>query len=239
VFGAHGLCAQRNRALAEALARSDIITFFDDDFLPAPDYLKRVEEVFTRNPDWAVLRGDVILDGANTAGVPFEEGIAVLETATAARLAHPVAPVAEDTTGGYGCNMSVRAAFIGDLRFDERLALYGWQEDIDFTSQMGKAGRVVMLNTLYGVHLGVKAGRVSGVRFGYSQVINPVYLVRKGTVPLRFALNLIWRNIAANLVKSLQPEPYVDRRGRLKGNLLGAAHLLRGRIEPEYILQLQ
>ncbi len=239
VFGARGLCAQRNRALAEALPRSDIITFFDDDFLPASDYLKGVEEVFARNPGWAVVRGEVILDGANTPGVPFEEGIAALESEAAARVAHPIAPVVEDTTGGYGCNMSIRTAFVGDLRFDERLPLYGWQEDIDFTSQLRKAGNVVMLNTLYGVHLGAKAGRVSGVRFGYSQVINPVYLVRKGTVPLRFALNLIWRNIAANLVKSLRPEPHIDRRGRLKGNLIAAAHLMRGRIEPEYILQLQ
>ncbi len=239
VFGARGLCAQRNRALAEALSRSDIITFFDDDFLPAPDYLRRVEEAFVRNPDWAVIRGDVILDGANTPGVPFEDGIAALETAASARLASPVVPHAQDTTGGYGCNMSIRAGVVGDLRFDERLPLYGWQEDIDFTSQLRKAGRVVMLNTLYGVHLGAKGGRVSGVRFGYSQIVNPVYLVRKGTVPLRFALNLIWRNIAANLVKSFRPEPHIDRRGRLKGNMIAAAHLVRGRVEPEYILQLQ
>ena len=238
VFGARGLCAQRNRALGEALARSDIITFFDDDFLPAPDYLKLVEGAFAQNPDWAVLRGDVILDGANNAGVPFEEGVAALGQATAGRIAHPVAPVVRDTTGGYGCNMSIRSAFVGALRFDERLPLYGWQEDIDFTSQLRSTGRVVALNTLYGVHLGAKAGRVSGVRFGYSQIVNPVYLVRKGTVPLRFAFNLIWRNIAANLVKSIWPEPYIDRRGRLKGNLIAALHLARGKVEPEYILKL-
>ena len=35
VFGKKGLCAQRNRALDRALGRFDIVTFFDDDFLPA------------------------------------------------------------------------------------------------------------------------------------------------------------------------------------------------------------
>lgn len=238
VFGVTGACAQRNRALAVALARSDVIVFFDDDFLPAPNYLRIVEEAFRDNPGWAVARGDVILDGANSAGVTFEDGIAALEAENARRLAHPVEALARDTTGGYGCNMSMRTEFIGDMRFDERLALYGWQEDIDFTARMRAKGRVVWLNTLYGVHLGAKGGRVSGVRFGYSQIINPVYLVRKGTVSLRFAFNLIWRNIAANLVKSLWSEPYIDRRGRLKGNVIAAGHLLRGRVEPEYILKL-
>jgi len=46
------------------------------------------------------------------------------------------------------------------------------------------------------------------------------------------------RNLAANILKSLRPEPYVDRRGRLNGNLYGLSHVLRGRIEPEYILKL-
>jgi hypothetical protein len=116
--------------------------------------------------------------------------------------------------------------------------LYGWQEDIDFTSQLKRFGRVVGLTTLIGVHLGAKSGRESGVRLGYSQVVNPVYLMRKGTVPAKFALEMIGRNLAANTIKSIWPEPYADRRGRLKGNLLAASHLIRGRIEPEHILNL-
>ena len=40
------------------------------------------------------------------------------------------------------------------------------------------------------------------------------------------------------MVKSLRPEPFVDRRGRLRGNVLGALDVLRGRIEPEKILSL-
>jgi hypothetical protein len=116
--------------------------------------------------------------------------------------------------------------------------LYGWQEDIDFTSQLRRYGRVVGFNTIIGVHLGLKAGRVSGVRFGYSQIANPTYLISKGTVPATFALDLMARNIAANLLRSLWPEPWIDRRGRLRGNLLAVGHLMMGRIEPEYILKI-
>ena len=234
VFGRTGLSTQRNTALAVALDRFDIITFFDDDFIPADDYLARVVEAFERNPDFAVVMGRVVADGAKSAGLDWETGLAALRSAKA----EPGAPQVVDHVGAYGCNMSIRSSVVGDLRFDERLPLYGWQEDIDFSSQLRRRGRVVCLPALLGVHLGVKSGRVSGVRFGYSQVMNPIYLIRKGSVPARFALELMARNLIANLVKSLWPEPHVDRRGRLKGNLLAACHVAMNRIEPEYILKI-
>jgi hypothetical protein len=89
------------------------------------------------------------------------------------------------------------------------------------------------VNTALGVHLGVKRGRVSGRKLGYSQVINPLYLVRKKTMPLRDALRHVVRNVASNMVRSFAPEPWVDRRGRLRGNLIGVCDFLRGRLTPE------
>ncbi|WP_157017472.1 glycosyltransferase family 2 protein [Mesorhizobium xinjiangense] len=234
VFGRKGLCAQRNTALAQALDRFDIVTFFDDDFVPSDDYLERVERAFALNDDFAVVMGHVVKDGACNAGLDWAEALEALEACATG----PQTPRVVDHVGAYGCNMSIRSRLVGDLRFDERLVLYGWQEDIDFTSQLRARGRVVCLTDLRGVHLGVKSGRVSGRRFGYSQVVNPLYLIRKGSVPASFALPLLGRNLAANVVRSLRPEPFVDRRGRLSGNLLALAHVLTGRIEPEYILKI-
>jgi len=220
VYGLTGACAQRNAAIEHVIDQYDILTCFDDDFLPSTSYLWRVEQGFEANPDWVVIRGEAVHDGATGPGFSFDEGLDLLAQADMSDPAKASAgPVVDDHIGAYGCNMSFRADVIGDLRFDERLPLYGWQEDIDFTSQLRARGRVVGMNTLYGVHLGIKAGRVSGIRFGYSQVVNPVYLVRKGTVPRDFAYKLMLRNIAANVLKSVSPEAYVDRRGRLKGNL--------------------
>jgi glycosyltransferase involved in cell wall biosynthesis len=234
-FGKKGLCAQRNQALEKVLGRFDIVTFFDDDFLAATTYLERLLDAFRTHPDWAVVHGNVVKDGVHGPGLSFEEGLRALECAEAAPAG---APVVTNHTGAYGCNMSMRTEQIGALRFDERLVLYGWQEDIDFTSQLRRFGRIVRLSTLVGVHLGAKGGRLSGVRHGYSQIVNPVYLLRKGTMPVSFAFDLMASNFAANVAKSLWSEPYVDRRGRLKGNLLAAYHLLRGRIEPEHVLKL-
>ena len=235
VFGPKGLAAQRNRALVPSLGRFDIITFFDDDFVPSAAYLEQVEKAFVENDGWAVVMGMVVRDGATNAGLTWEDAEAALREARGKK--HDGPPVV-DHVGAYGCNMSFRSSFVGDLRFDERLVLYGWQEDIDFTSQMRSKGRVVCVTAITGVHLGIKSGRVSGKRFGYSQVANAIYLIRKGSVPASFALPLMFRNIAANLAKSLRPEPYIDRRGRLRGNMLAILHIAMGRIEPEYILKI-
>jgi GT2 family glycosyltransferase len=235
LFGSKGSCSQRNRALDTALLSSDVITFMDDDFLADPNYFKGLEAAFIAHPDWSVIGGHVIADGVGSQGFSFAEGVRILNDFAkhSGR-----APTVTDHPGAYGCNMSVRAANVGDVRFDERLPLYGWQEDIDFTAQLKRFGRVVSTTAIYGVHLGVKSGRVSGLRFGYSQITNPIYLLRKGTVPPAFALKLLSRNFVANIMGSIRPEPWVDRRGRLKGNLLAIRHVMTGRVEPEYILDL-
>jgi hypothetical protein len=124
------------------------------------------------------------------------------------------------------------------ILFDENLPLYGWQEDIDFSLRVMPYGRIVKSESLCGVHLGIKLGRTSGVRFGYSQIANPVYLIRKGSMSWRHANKLMWRNIAANIARSFFPEPWVDRKGRLKGNLLALIDIARGRDSPGRILQL-
>ena len=47
------------------------------------------------------------------------------------------------------------------------------------------------------------------------------------------------RNLLANLVGSIRPISYIDRRGRLRGNLIGMFHLMTGRLTPEHILKLK
>ena len=234
VVGDLGSSAQRNAALDDALGRFDVLTFLDDDFIPADDYLEGVRRAFADHPGWAVVMGNVVRDGVKIGGIDWDEGVRALRASES----EPRTGKVVDHIGAYGCNMSVRSSMVGALRFDERLVLYGWQEDIDFTSQLRQRGRVVCLHDLRGVHLGYRTGRVSGKRFGYSQVANPVYLVRKGTVPATFAYRLMLRNLAANLVRSLRPEPFVDRRGRLSGNLIALRHVATGRVEPEFILKI-
>jgi hypothetical protein len=123
-------------------------------------------------------------------------------------------------------------------RFDTRLPLYGWLEDLDFSRRMAAFGRIVEAPALRGVHLATKVGRTSGRRLGYSQIANPVYLTRKGTMSWPRAARIMTGNILANSAKSLRPEPWIDRKGRLQGNLLAFRDIVTGRCAPERILDL-
>jgi len=232
--GPVGLCAQRNAILAKA-ADCDLIVFFDDDFIAESHYLEELEKVFQAEPGVIAATGFMLADDVTGPGLTIEQGLEILQSN-----ARNGSEVLEPVPGLYGCNMTFRMQHIRDnrLKFDENLPLYGWQEDIDFSLQMAPFGRMVKIDRLMGVHLGVKAGRTSGVRLGYSQIANPVYLSQKGTMSWQHARKLISRNIAANLARSLYPEPWIDRHGRLKGNLLALMDLLRGKASPARILQL-
>ncbi len=234
LYSPPGLCAQRNTGIDRVKPVSDIIVFFDDDFVPADDYLERLEDLFKRNPLIAGATGRVLRDGVTGPGLTFEEA----ESAIALDCMAPEAPeTIEQRISLYGCNMAFRTSAIGDERFDERLPLYGWLEDVDFSTRAMKSGPLIRSSRLVGVHLGVKRGRTSGIRFGYSQIMNPVYLRKKRTIGLHHAFDNLYRNILSNHVRVFAPEPYVDRWGRVKGNWIAFFDLARGRITPERIVE--
>src|SRR5690606_13159234 len=110
-----------NTAMIPALDLFDIITFFDDDFVPSADYLGQVEQAFAENDERAVVMGRVVKDGASNAGLSWDEAQAAL---LESRNKPFDGPAVVDHVGAYGCNMSFRAALVADLRFDERLVLY-------------------------------------------------------------------------------------------------------------------
>ena len=83
--------------------------------------------------------------------------------------------------------------------------------------------------------MGARSGKTSGKRLGYSQIANVIYLWRKGTMCPWLGERLLFQNIVSNVVRSLWPEPDIDRRGRLVGNLLALRDLVTGRIDPERI----
>lgn len=235
--GPKGSCAQRNRALDALDERCDIAVFLDDDFIPSRHFLARVRAFMAAHPDVAGVSGRMLADGATGPGVSLEEAKAIVATHDAAPA--PPLTITHQRYGLYGCNMAFRRAALDGVRFDERLPLYGWQEDIDFAAQIRlKGGRLVSTHAFAGVHMGIKAARSPGVRIGYSQVVNPVYLAHKGTMRPRYALRIAARNVLANHARMFRPEPWVDRRGRVWGNWLALFDLMRGRITPERILRL-
>ncbi|MBY5446947.1 glycosyltransferase [Rhizobium leguminosarum] len=233
IVGSRGLTSQRNRIIQAAAADTDVLIFLDDDFIPAATFLSRMAAVFAANPDVAIATGEVLADGILDGGLSVSNALQVLETAAEG------AVQVTDVYNAYGCNMAVRLSPILEhaLAFDEQLPLYGWLEDVDFSRSIARYGRSVRVEGARGVHLGVRSGRQPGRRLGYSQVANPVYLTRKGTMSKGRAVAQISRNILANTRGLLFNDRLVDRWGRLNGNLLALSDLLIGRASPSRILE--
>lgn len=242
VQGPKGLCAQRNRGLERLQQTCDVVAFFDDDYVPSRTAIAGVAALFEAHPEVVGAGGLLLADGINTPGLSEDEALAMIADYDAA---HPDAPAADVVAalrpapfGLYGCNMAFRSAAIGDLRFDEVLPLYGWQEDIDFSMAIARRGRLAYSSAFVGVHRGAKGARMSGFRFGYSQIANNWYLARKGTMNAGFAFRLAVRNFIANHWRTLRPEPWVDRFGRVRGNWRALWDIARRKSDPRNIMKL-
>ncbi len=242
-----GLCIQRNVGLDELRnqgllgADSDpasFVAFFDDDFRPAPEWLAQCRQLMIASPGVAAVSGRVLADGVHGTPISEDDVEAYFDGTKAPEPHWASGPEPRELGSMYGCNMAFRSVVFWSSRFDENLPLYGWQEDQDMTGQARKWGRTLYHPSCRGVHLGSKSARVSGVRFGYSQIANPLYLVSKGTMSRRKTTRFLAKHLMANTVKSVTSRHAVDYPGRLRGNLLAIVDVVRGRCHPTRILDL-
>ena len=58
-------------------------------------------------------------------------------------------------------------------------------------------------------------------------------MLKKGTMKPDLVAIQIFSNVASNAVRLLRPEPYVDRKGRLKGNIRAIIEIITGELSPE------
>jgi GT2 family glycosyltransferase len=230
-----GLTRQRNAILTWA-RDEDILLFVDDDFYLDPQYLTITEQFFVEHPEVVASTGRVLADDMKGPGLSVDQAKSIIAGSNGAECAQQITQVYL----AYGCNMCVRLSTVRKhgLRFDETLPLYGWYEDWDFSRQLAFFGSVVHISNACGVHLSTKVGRIPGMRLGYSQVANPIYLARKGTFRWSQVLRFILGPCLKNLVRSRRPEPHVDRLGRFYGNLAAFRDLCTGTLSPEQILDL-
>lgn len=237
-----GSCIQRNAAMDQALEftretdpQDWFAVFFDDDFRPANHWLEMCANTFIANPQVIGLGGKVVADGVTTGTISEYEAQAYLENNTVLKQ-----EIIEPCFYGlYGCNMAYRGNVVANIRFDENLPLYGWQEDLDFGVRAIEQtqGTLIYTNQCIGVHLGVSGGRTSGVRFGYSQIANPIYLAKKGTMNTGYARKILLRNVASNIFHTIIFDTTKDYKGRLWGNIKAAFDLLTNKCHPTKILQ--
>lgn len=230
-----GLTKQRN-AIVHMAQDCDVLLFIDDDLFLGKTYIAEILKIF-ECASVVVATGAVVADGIKGPGLSPDAA----ERIIAYEDAHPQPSELSEIRHGYGCNMALRYRTLieNGLLFDENLPRYGWYEDVDLMRRLGAHGRAVRCRAARCVHLGAKSGRSSGKFLGYSQIANPVYLHRKGTYDGQEAALSIMRNLTANTVRSIRPESYIDRRGRLLGNLFGLRDLALRRLHPMNALRYE
>ncbi len=239
-----GTSIQRNaglRALAEvsALQHPYVVVFFDDDFRPARDWLEQCARFFEQHPEAVGVTGRVLADGVRGPGISNDGARAYLSNALPPEKHWASGDEVRPIDCVYGCNMAFRDIALAACTFDEDLPLYAWQEDQDFSAQAARVGGVYYVPSCRGVHLGSKGGRSNGLRLGYSQIANPIYLMRKGTMSRRKGVKFLLRAMASNSLRSLFPHPLVDYKGRLVGNARAVFDLTRGRCHPNRVLEFR
>jgi GT2 family glycosyltransferase len=221
-----GISAQRNYGL-EVLDQRGYFApeygrffcvFFDDDFRTDAHWIEQAIERFKKG-DIVGLSGKILADGVTKGGLSEKDAESYINNEIPPQSHWQGSAFEYEIQGVYGCNMAFLDTVIKKVRFDEELPLYSWQEDIDYSGMARKYGKIIYTPKCVGVHLGVKSGRVSGVKFGYSQIANPLYLLKKGTMSFSHCFKLLVRAIASNLIHSIRLHPYTDYRGRLLGNI--------------------
>lgn len=238
-----GASKQRNRGIneltfdnAEERTSGSFVAFFDDDFRLADDWLERAAETFSTDSEIVGLTGKILADGIKGPGLSETTAVDYLVGNRKPEKHWATGPVVCDIGSVYGCNMAFRTSLLDECRFDENLPLYSWQEDRDLTGQARKFGRVVYQPECRGVHMGVKGGRQSGVKVGYSQIANPIYIAKKGTASDAWKRKFLLKALAGNAIYSIFPPPHTDYRGRLFGNFLALRDLVAGTCRPDKIL---
>ncbi len=233
-----GLDTLRKKFLANLVPESWFVAFFDDDFRMAADWIAQCANGFQTYPELVGVGGCVLADGITGQEISESEADAYL---------NGYLPAVDNFWSGkytrvvddlYGCNMAYRGNVALHERFDENLPFYGWQEDVDYSVRAAKVGQLRYLPKAKGVHMGVVGGRTSGLRFGYSQIANPIYLIKKTSMAKRKATMLMVRNVLSNTFRTITFNRKKDYRGRLYGNYLAFCDTIKKQCHPLKVKQL-
>jgi len=230
VVSPQGLPSQRNAALKTIADREAIIFLFDDDVEIEEHYAERILDAYKEHPEIALMNGRNVARGAVSGSLTRRSAREFIRAKMGAR---SPTPVLEPARTGLGCRMSFPARLLGKVAFDERLALYGYQEDYEFSLQCAEYGLVVTNNAALMAHIETPAGRVGVVRRGYSEVVNPIYIAWKH--PRANKARAIAGAVRRTFRNGLNSHR-AHARKQLSGNLMGWVSVLSGSLDPERIV---
>jgi GT2 family glycosyltransferase len=186
-----GTSVQRNIGIKNLDKKSNIVMFLDDDMILDQEYIKVISSVFEGDTE-AVIGG--------LEGYLLQDGKLLKDKVNGDEVSY--------TPSLYGCNMSFRVSAIKNIYFDEKLALYGWLEDWDFSFTVSKNYKLLKCNRAYGYHMQSPKSRVNGEKLGYVQIANRYYLNKKHGLKIDYFQFV--KHLGANLIRSYK-KSYLER----------------------------
>jgi len=220
-----GRAGRLNEALDMVGSGYDHVIFFDDDYLPSRFWIERAAQLFAASPEFVAIAGENIIQHTDSHGVSLSEAQSILQWCDGLETtSQAISPRGSSYLG----NIAIRGAALDKIRLDESLPFGSSLADVDFCAKISQRGRIGRAEQLNGVKIDAKTQRENGRKAGFAQIANAAYLARKGSFSRGLTFKLMTRSLAANALHSVRPEPHIDRRGRLLGNLQAFATLLHG-----------
>lgn len=227
--------AQRNRGLDAVSGDCDLVALLDDDVTLPPDALETAcREIADAAPDFIgfglnptdkdATRGYGRLKGSRLVhwlGLYCDRVGAVMPSGWHTRLLSVAQPAEVQwlTT----CAAIWKASAIRNIRFDEFFEQYSYLEDLEFSLQARKNGRLLALASASFLHRPAVGGRKSRFWFGRIEIRNRLYIVRKH----RLSEPRFWLGAVLRSVLTLGEGAAVRREelARLAGNVAEMASL--------------
>lgn len=235
VAGPRGSVQQRNTAIDGLRADCTLVSFFDDDVELHPEYLFHCCSFMREHPEAVGMSGNPVADGTLIGEIGRPEAVRMLTGLSTSSYGY------EPRYAMSGFDMTVRRNTVDRTRFDERLSLYALYEDFDFSVRCKRFGLLMTVDRCLLVHLRTGASRMSAVRLGYAQLVNPLYLWQKGSQEWYPTLRICARNLTGNALGCFVARRGItrsERRKRLWGNALGLRDILLSGPQPESIQRI-
>ncbi len=139
-----GLTVQRN--LGAARAKGDVVFFFDDDVIVAPNYLAIMMDDFAAHPEYGGGMGNIAGAGRGRRLGDIFRRFFLLNYANAAGRMQPSGwPTHAVGRGEFmtvevlsGALAAYRRHVLAECQFDEAVAGYGYMEDVDFSYRVSR-----------------------------------------------------------------------------------------------------
>lgn len=181
---------QRNYGITRVQKDITLVGFLDDDVELEADAVEVIMTFWENAPETIVgvalnMANHPVLFASSLKALPFAEQLGVYSKQQGA-----VLPSAFQTMIGYvSTNTPVqwlptgavvwRKSIFQNYRFDEWFTEYSYLEDLDFSYRVGKEYHLMVLANARYYHHPALDGRGSDFRFGWREVENRLYLVKK------------------------------------------------------------